>query len=74
MRKSTFLLPILVVVAAAILSSIFIVDERQKVLVLQFGRVVAVKQDPGLAFKILLFRKLCAMTTAFSAAMCSHLR
>lgn len=52
MRKSTFLLPILVVVAAAILSSIFIVDERQKVLVLQFGRVVAVKQDPGLAFKI----------------------
>lgn len=52
MRKSTFLLPILAVVVAALLSSIFIVDERQKALVLQFGRVVAVKEDPGLAFKI----------------------
>jgi membrane protease subunit HflC len=35
-----------------ILSSVFIVDEREKALVLQFGKVVAVKDEPGLAFKI----------------------
>lgn len=34
------------------LSSVFIVDEREKALVLQFGQVKAVKEDPGLAFKI----------------------
>ena len=33
-------------------SSIFVVDERQKALVLQFGQVRDVKEDPGLAFKI----------------------
>ena len=33
-------------------SSVYIVDEREKVLVLQFGRVVATKEDPGLAFKL----------------------
>ena len=58
MRKSTYLLPILVIVVAAILSSVFIVDERQKALVLQFGRVVSVKEDPGLAFKIPLIQEV----------------
>ncbi len=33
-------------------SSIFIVDEREKALVLQFGQVKAVKEEPGIAFKI----------------------
>jgi membrane protease subunit HflC len=45
----------LIVLAAAIfvaLNSIFIVDEREKVLVLQFGRVDAIKEEPGLAFKL----------------------
>ena len=46
MRKTTYLLPVLVIVAAAALSSVFIVDEREKALVLQFGRVVTVKEDP----------------------------
>ncbi|MFO1144465.1 MAG: protease modulator HflC [Amaricoccus sp.] len=49
-------IPILVVLAIAVgfllLSSIFTVDERQKAMVLQFGQVKAVKEDPGLAFKI----------------------
>ncbi|MBJ6370169.1 protease modulator HflC [Sedimentitalea arenosa] len=58
MRKTTFLLPILVIAVAALLSSIFIVDEREKALVLQFGRVVAVKEDPGLAFKIPLIQEV----------------
>ncbi len=52
MRASTFLLPVVVAAVVAALSSIFIVDEREKALVLQFGRVVAIKEDPGLAFKI----------------------
>lgn len=58
MKRSTFLLPILVVAVAAILSSIFIVDEREKVLVLQFGQIKSVKEDPGLAFKIPLIQEV----------------
>ena len=52
MRKTTFILPIIVALVALGLSSIFVVDERQSALVLQFGRVVSVKEDPGMAFKI----------------------
>lgn len=35
-----------------LLSSVFIVDERQKALVLQFGQIRSIKEDPGLAFKV----------------------
>lgn len=52
MRKAQLFLPLIAGVAFLALSSIFIVDERNKALVLQFGRVVAVKEDPGLSFKI----------------------
>jgi membrane protease subunit HflC len=58
MRKSTLILPILVIVAAAALSSVFIVDEREKALVLQFGQIAAVKEQPGLAFKIPLIQEV----------------
>ena len=58
MRKTTYLLPILVVVVATALSSIFVVDEREKALVLQFGQIKAVKQEPGLAFKIPLIQEV----------------
>ncbi|UWR47915.1 protease modulator HflC [Phaeobacter inhibens] len=58
MRKSTLLLPALVIVAITVLSSMFIVDEREKALVLQFGRVVSVKEEPGLAFKIPLIQEV----------------
>ncbi|MEX0350176.1 MAG: protease modulator HflC [Paracoccaceae bacterium] len=58
MRKTTFLVPVLVILAVIGVSSIFIVDERQKALVLQFGRVVAVKEEPGLAFKIPLIQEV----------------
>ncbi len=57
MKKTTFILPILVVVVAAIMSAVIIVDEREKVLILQFGRVVSVQEDPGLAFKIPLIQE-----------------
>lgn len=58
MRKTTYILPVLVVAVVVALSSLFIVDEREKALVLQFGRVVAVKEDPGLAFKIPLIQEV----------------
>jgi membrane protease subunit HflC len=52
MRRSTLILPVLIGIVYLALSSVFIVDEREKALVLQFGRVIDVKEDPGLAFKI----------------------
>lgn len=58
MRRSAFILPILAIAIAAFLSSVFIVDEREKVLVLQFGRVVDVRETPGLAFKLPLIQEV----------------
>ena len=58
MRRSTLILPILVIAVALVFSSIFIVDEREKALVLQFGQIRSVKEDPGLAFKIPLIQEV----------------
>jgi membrane protease subunit HflC len=58
MNRSTYILPVIVIAVAAILSSIFIVDERQKALVLQFGQIVSVKEDPGIGFKIPLVQEV----------------
>ena len=58
MRKTGYLIPAVFVVVVILLSSVFIVDEREKALVLQFGRVVAVKEDPGLAFKMPLIQEV----------------
>lgn len=58
MRKTTYLLPILVVALVALLSSVFVVDEREKALVLQFGQIKSVKEDPGLAFKLPLIQEV----------------
>ncbi|MBZ0127569.1 MAG: protease modulator HflC [Rhodobacteraceae bacterium] len=52
MKRSTLLLPLAVVVLFLASSSVFIVDEREKALVMQFGQVRAVRPDPGLYFKI----------------------
>ncbi|KMK67983.1 protease modulator HflC [Puniceibacterium sp. IMCC21224] len=52
MKKINFILPVLVLVVIAVWSSVFVVDEREKALVLQFGQIKAVKEDPGLAFKV----------------------
>lgn len=40
------------------LSSIYIVDPREKALVLQFGQIKAVKEEPGLGFKIPLIQEV----------------
>jgi membrane protease subunit HflC len=52
MSKITFLLPVAVIAGALALSSIFVVDERERALVLQFGQVKQIKTEPGLGFKV----------------------
>ena len=52
MKQATYILPAIVILIALGLASMFIVDPRQRALVLQFGSVRAVKEDPGLYFKI----------------------
>lgn len=52
MSKTKFLIPILAIAGFLGLSSVFVVDEREKALVLQFGQIRAVKEEPGLSFKI----------------------
>ncbi len=56
--KMQLILPAIAVVGAVVLSSLFIVDEREKVLVLQFGQVKQVKEEPGLGFKIPLIQEV----------------
>jgi membrane protease subunit HflC len=58
MRKTTYFLPVAVIAVVVVLSSIFVVDEREKALVLQFGQIKAVKEEPGLAFKIPLIQEV----------------
>ncbi|NAZ35485.1 protease modulator HflC [Rubellimicrobium sp. CFH 75288] len=59
MRRSLTALVALAVVAFVILmSSIFVVDERQKALVLQFGQIRQVREDPGLYFKLPLIQEV----------------
>jgi membrane protease subunit HflC len=48
----------LIALAVIVLSSIYIVDERQKALVLQFGQVKAVREEPGLGFKLPLIQNV----------------
>jgi membrane protease subunit HflC len=50
--RAIYILPVLAVLLVVGLSSIFIVDERKKALVLQFGQVAQVKEDAGLGFKL----------------------
>jgi len=58
MQKAAVILPVLVIAGALALSSVFIVDEREKVLVLQFGQVKAEREDPGIGFKIPLIQEV----------------
>ncbi len=51
MRKSAYILPVLAVGLIALMSSVYIVDERQMALRLWFGEVTAEITKPGLYFK-----------------------
>ncbi|AZQ66816.1 protease modulator HflC [Silicimonas algicola] len=52
MNRLTIALAAVVVLLVVALSSVFIVEEREKALILQFGQIKQVKNDPGLGFKI----------------------
>ncbi len=52
MRLLPVIAAIVAVTVIGIMSSIFIVDERQQALVLQFGQVKQIKTQPGLGVKI----------------------
>jgi membrane protease subunit HflC len=58
MRRSTLLLPIVVVVLFVASASIYIVDEREKALRLWFGEVTAENDAPGLYFKVPLLHEI----------------
>ncbi|MCX7644723.1 MAG: protease modulator HflC [Rhodobacteraceae bacterium] len=58
MTRASILLVGAIVLIVGLLSSIFIVDEREKALVLQFGQIRQVKEDPGLGFKIPLIQEV----------------
>lgn len=50
--RAIYVIPALVIVVASALSSVFTVDEREKVLVLQFGEIKQVIDQPGLYLKV----------------------
>ena len=58
MKKAGLILPVLVVALVTFFSSIFVVDERENVLVLQFGQVKQEITQPGLGFKLPFFQEV----------------
>lgn len=52
MRRLPILLILVFVIGFLTINALFIVDERQKAMVLQFGQVRSIKEEPGLAYKI----------------------
>ncbi len=52
MRNTAYILSAIAVALILGLLSIFIVDEREKALVLQFSKIIDIKEEPGLGFKI----------------------
>lgn len=52
MSRSYILLGAIAAVVIIALSSLYIVDERKQAIILQFGQVKDVKQEPGLGFKL----------------------
>ncbi|MCY1126934.1 protease modulator HflC [Frigidibacter sp. RF13] len=58
MNRTTLLLPLAAVLLATVLSSVFIVDEREKALVLQLGQIQEIREEPGLYFKVPLIQEV----------------
>lgn len=58
MRKVTLALPVLFVALIAVMSSVYIVDEREKALILRFGQIDGVREEPGIGFKIPLIQNI----------------
>jgi len=58
MRKSSLLIPVLFVAGIIAVSSIYIVDERERALRLWFGEVTAEVNQPGLYFKVPMLHEI----------------
>ncbi|MHA6325491.1 protease modulator HflC [Roseivivax sp. CAU 1753] len=52
MNKINILIGVVVLIVVGTLSALFIVDEREKALVLQFGQIKQVREEPGIGFKV----------------------
>lgn len=52
MSRAYIILAVVAAVLFGVASSVYIVDERKQAIVLQFGQVRAVQQEPGLNFKV----------------------
>ncbi|MGZ9811752.1 protease modulator HflC [Pseudoroseicyclus sp. H15] len=52
MRRAVYLIPAVVIIVLLAFSSLYVVNEKEKALVLQFGQIVDVKEEPGLGFRI----------------------
>lgn len=52
MRATGFLLPIIGIILVGVYLSIYVVDEREKALVLRFGQIKQIRTDPGIGFKV----------------------
>lgn len=52
MNRTFIFIAVLVIAAITALSSVFVVDERKKALVIQFGQIKRPVEKPGLAFKV----------------------
>jgi len=58
MNRILYLIPVAVILVIGLLSSIFVVNEKQKALVLQFGQITQTVDEPGLGFKIPLIQEV----------------
>ncbi|MEM7521536.1 MAG: SPFH domain-containing protein, partial [Pseudomonadota bacterium] len=52
MKALGYLVPIVALVIVGGLSAIFVVDEREKALVLRFGQIKQEVTEPGIGFKL----------------------
>ncbi len=58
MKKTAFILPVIALAVAGLLSSVYVVDEREQALVMQFGQIKQVRTEAGLGFKIPLIQEV----------------
>ena len=52
MRATKYLIPVIVIALVGVLSSIFVVDEREQALVVRFGQIQQIRTEPGIGFKV----------------------
>ena len=55
---SFFALPVVIILGVLVMASVYIVDVREKALVLRFGEVVSVREEPGLGIKLPLIDRV----------------